>query len=188
MKRLFALAALFLFLPALAAQPLPGPSLYHLGGHWTDQSGREIALDSLRGEPVVVAMAYTRCKEMCPMTIQTMQRVEEDWFKHSAKPVRFVFFSFDWVGDSPERLKEYAESRNVDWAHWTFYQGREPAVRELAAALGIAFMREENGDIDHGYAISVLDADGVLVYQQTGLQADGGDILAKLRSLTPSGK
>jgi cytochrome oxidase Cu insertion factor (SCO1/SenC/PrrC family) len=173
---------------AVADTPLPGASLYHLAGHWTDQDGREISLAALRGEPVVLAMAYTRCKEMCPMTVLQMQQIEQDWAKKSSRPVHFAFFSFDWVNDTPERLKAYGEARGVEWDHWRFYQGGENAVRELAAALGIGFLREENGDFSHGYAISVLDADGVLAYQQTGLQPDGADIVAKLAELTSQRK
>lgn len=183
MKRFFALCALFFFLPALADTPLPGTSIYHLSGHWTDQDGHEISLASLRGEPVVLAMAYTRCKEMCPMTVLAMQRIERDWFNSSTRPVRFAFFSFDWVNDTPSVLKAYGEARGVDFARWGFYQGRENSVRALAAALGIGFLRETNGDISHGYAISVLDADGVLAFQQTGIQPDDAEILAKLTEL-----
>lgn len=188
MKKLLALLALFLVLPAFADAPLPGASLYHLTGRWTDQDGHEISLAALRGEPVVLAMAYTRCKEMCPMTVLSMQRIERDWYKSSAHPVRFAFFSFDWANDKPALLKSYGEARGVDFAHWGLYQGQESAVRELAAALGIGFLREENGDFSHGYALSVLDEEGVLAYQQTGLQPDGADILAKLAELTSQRK
>jgi len=188
MKHLVIFCALLFALPALPETPLPSDSLYHLGGHWTDQDGHETPLNTLRGQPVVLAMAYTRCKEMCPLTVQSMQRIEADWFRRSSMPVRFAFFSFDWVSDTPARLKDYAVNHRIELEHWGFYQGREPAVRELAAALGISFLRDEAGEISHSYAITLLDADGVLIYQQTGLQPDGSDILAKLATLSSSGK
>lgn len=165
-------------------QPLAGASVYNLAQIWTDQDGKAIPLASLRGRPVVLTMAYTSCKELCPMTVEAMRALERDWTQRSAAPVTFAFFSFDSARDTPARLKEYAAARGLDPAHWLLLHGDERAVRDLAAVLGISYRRDENGDYDHAYSISVLDAEGVLAAQQTGNGQRTDALLAKLSEVT----
>lgn len=188
-------AALFGPLPALAhdhqhhhadmdmAQPMSGKSVYNLAGAWTDQDGRTVDLSSLRGQPVVVAMAYTSCKEMCPLTVETMRQIGAAWAKHSDRPLKLAFFSFDSARDTPQRLKEYAQTKGLDPAQWSLYHGDPAAVRMLAAVLGLSYRQDDKGDFDHSYAITLLDADGVVAYQRTGLQQDPADWVAQLAKL-----
>lgn len=167
-------------------KPMAGASVYNLPETWTDQDGKPLKLQDLRGRPVVLAMAYTACKEMCPMTVETMRRIEDKWAQRSQAPVTFAFFSFDTARDTPQHLKDYAAAHGLDAAHWRLLNGDEAAVRDLAAVLGVAYRREANGDFNHAYAISVLDADGVVAEQQTGLNTDVDAVLAKLAQLTPA--
>lgn len=154
------------------SQPLSGKSLYNLTGQWTTQEGETAALSSLKGQPVIVAMAYTSCKEMCPLTVETMRKIAAEWAKRSQIPLRLAFFSFDVERDTPQHLKEYAEAKGLDAPQWTLFHGQPSAVRELAAALGVSYRQQDNGDFDHGYAITLLDAGGVIALQQTGLTQD----------------
>jgi protein SCO1/2 len=73
--------------------------------------------------------------------------------------------------------------RKLNPAHWMLFQGSEHSVRDLAAALGIGYRKDENGDFDHAYSITLLDADGVVAYQQTGVQPDTDEFLSKLKAL-----
>jgi protein SCO1/2 len=165
-------------------QPVSGQSLYNLSGQWTTQDGNTVGLASLAGQPVILAMAYTSCKEMCPLTVETMRKIALEWAKRSKAPVKLVFFSFDTDRDTPGHLKEYAEARGLDPAQWTLFHGDASAVRELAAALGISYRKQDNGDFDHGYAITLLDQGGVIAYQQTGLTQDNAEWMEHLGKVT----
>src|SRR6185295_10532735 len=51
-------------------------SLYDLKMTWHDASGAEKTLAALRGRPQVIALIYTNCTAICPMTVSAMQEVE----------------------------------------------------------------------------------------------------------------
>ncbi len=166
-----------------AAQPLSGASLYNLASHWTDQDGKAIDLKSLRGRPVVVAMAYTSCKGICPLIVANMVAVENAAKAKNLNDVRFAFFSLDSKVDTPAKLKAYATERGLDPAQWSLYHGDEKAVRDLAAALGVRYRPDGQGGFDHSAAISLLNAQGEIVFQKLDAKLDTDEFVGKIESL-----
>ncbi len=172
-----------------ASKPLSGTSVYNLTSRWTNQDGKSVMLDSLRGEPVVVAMAYTSCKDICPMIVADMVAIEDRAKQASITGIRFAFFSLDSAIDTPERLTAYAKDHGLDPAHWTLYHGDDKAVRELAAALGVRYRRDASGGFDHSAIISILDADGAIVAQQPDAQVNTEEMVKKITALaTPAAR
>ncbi len=165
------------------SKPLSGTSIYNLTSSWTNQDGKSVMLDSLRGQPVVVAMAYTSCKDICPMIVADMVAIEDRAKEASLKGIRFAFFSLDSAIDTPERLTAYAHDHGLDPAHWTLYHGDDKAVRELAAALGVRYRRDASGGFDHSAIITILDADGTIVAQQPDAQVNTEEMVRKLTAL-----
>jgi protein SCO1 len=135
--------------PACAQQDagalLPGTSLYNLDSKWVTQDGARIALSSLNGKPVVAAMGYADCKDMCPAIVADMVWVDRHLPPGVTRGVEFVFFTFDSVADTPERLRLYAEGHGLDLSHWMLLGADDDAVRELAAALGVAYRPDGAG-------------------------------------------
>lgn len=169
--------------PMEAAKPLSGTSIYNLDASWTDQDGHEVTLASLRGTPVVMAMAYTSCKDICPMIVANMTAIEDQAKEQSAGNVRFALFSLDPAVDTPERLKAYAKERGLDPAHWTLFHGDDKAVRALAAVLGVRYRRDAGGGFDHSAIISLVDAEGNIVFQQPDAQVNAADVAKKIAAL-----
>ena len=166
-----------------ASKPLSGTSIYNLTSSWTNQDGKPVTLESLRGEPVVVAMAYTSCKDICPMIVADMVAIEDRAKQASITGIRFAFFSLDPAIDTPERLTAYAHDHGLDPAHWTLYHGDDKAVRELAAALGVRYRRDASGGFDHSAIITILDADGTIVAQQPDAQVNTEEMVKKINAL-----
>jgi protein SCO1/2 len=166
-----------------AAEPLPGTSIYNLASGWTDQEGKAVTLDSLRGGPIVIAMGYTSCKDICPMIVADMVAIEDRTKASSRTNVRFAFFSIDPANDTPERLKAYAGDHGLDVAHWTLYRGDDKAVRELAAALGVRYRRNADGGFDHSAIITLLDADGRIAFQKPDAQIDTDEMVKNIEAL-----
>jgi protein SCO1 len=166
-----------------AAEPLPGTSIYNLTSIWTDQDGKPVSLETLRGEPVVVAMGYTSCKDICPMIVADMMAIEDRAKEASLPPIRFAFFSLDTAVDTPERLMAYAKDRGLDLSDWTLFNGDDKAVRELAAVLGVRYRRDASGGFDHSAIISILDSDGQIVTQQLDVQANTEEMVKKIAAL-----
>jgi protein SCO1 len=166
-----------------AAKPLSGTSIYNLASAWTTQDGKSVRLETLRGEPVIVAMAYTSCKDICPMIVADMVAIEDQLKESSPAKIHFAFFSLDSAIDTPERLKAYAGDRGLDLAHWTLYHGDDKAVRELAAALGVRYRRDAAGGFDHSAIISLLDEDGNIVFQKPDAQVNTSEMVEKIGAL-----
>lgn len=167
-----------------AAQPLSGASLYNLASPWIDQDGKSIELKSLRGKPVVIAMAYTSCKDICPLIVASMVAIENAAKARNLTDIRFAFFSLDSAVDTPARLKAYADEHGLDPAHWSLYHGDDKAVRDLAAALGVRYRRDDKGGFNHSAAITLLDARGEIVFQKPDATLDSEEFVAKIEALT----
>ena len=166
------------------AQAAPsGASLYQLPSKWTTQDGVNVTLVSFAGAPVVAAMGYTTCKDICPAIVANMMWIEKHLPPDAAARVRFAFFSFDPEADTPERLKLYADSHGLDLARWTLLRADDDSTRELAAALGVGYKPDGQGGFDHAAVISLLDQNGEIVFQQRGTQASSDELLVKLKSL-----
>jgi len=163
--------------------PLPGGSIYNLESSWTTQDGTAAKVDSLRGEPVIAAMIYTSCKDMCPAIVADMLWIEKHLPPRAVGHVRFALFSFDSLVDTPVRLKGYAAEHGMDAGAWTLFHSDPDAVRELAAALGVRYRPDGKGGFDHASVISLIDADGTIVFQQKGTEVTPKELVARLGAI-----
>jgi protein SCO1/2 len=162
---------------------MPGMSVYNLSSRWTDETGKQVDLPSLRGAPLVMAMVYTSCKDVCPLTAERMHEIEAALPPKARGSVRFALFSMDWVRDTPQQLARFAAEHHLDLAHWTLFHGDEASVRKLAAVLGVSLHRDPSGDFQHSIAIFLLDTDGVVQAQDTDLQKQPTAMIAKVKTL-----
>lgn len=148
-------------------------SVYDLGSAWRDQTGARRELTSLRGRPVLLAMIYTHCTSVCPLSVSEMKRVE------AANPgVRLVLVSLDPEHDSPERLAVFARERGLSPARWILLTGSTNDVRDLAATIGVRYRRISADDLAHSNLLTLLDGDGRVASQGTGAIDD--DVLAAI--------
>jgi len=160
---------------------LPDLSLYQLPWEWQDQSGTPLQLSALRGQVTVAAMIFTHCAYACPQLVADLQAVESG-LGGQADEIRFLLISMDADRDTPEVLAEWAKNRELN-ANWQLLHGDADAVREVAAVLGVNYVRTPTGDFSHSNLITVLDADGVSVHQQVGLRAEADPTVAAIREL-----
>lgn len=171
-----ALSLLFVAsVPARAATQAAGngppPSLYGQGLRFQDENSASIELASLRGKSLLVTMAYTSCKQKCPMTIRKLKQVEEK-IAPEKRPTEFVIVTLDPRADTPERLREYYRNQfHVSSPHWHFLRGDAETTAALARFLGIRF---ENLDehISHDDRFVLIDADGRIGKSIEGWDSD----------------
>ena len=155
-------------------------SLYQLDSVWTSDVGREVNLGVLRGRPQVVAMFFAHCEYACPIIVENVRAIERALPDALRGQVDFLLVSFDTERDTPEALRAYRANRKLPTANWTLLRGREDDVRELAALLGINYQRDARGQFSHSNVITVLNAEGEVVFQQAGLNKDSRETISAI--------
>ncbi|HSM04866.1 MAG TPA: SCO family protein [Longimicrobiales bacterium] len=146
---------------ALIPDPFPAPPLALM-----DPNGDPATLASLRGSVVAVFFGYTHCPDVCPLTLATLGRLQED--EDRAPPLEVVFVSVDPRRDTPERLRAFAEGLPGRILAWT---AEADEVRRQANAFGVLVAVPEDGS-DPDYLVDHT--------ARTFLVGPGGDVVATL--------
>ncbi|QYM78780.1 SCO family protein [Horticoccus luteus] len=166
--------------PACCAPDSPSPavappaaftneSIYQLDGHFTDDSGRPFALGSLRGRTVVLDMFFASCGYACPLTVTDMLGLQNGLPADRREHVAFVLVTFDVAHDTPAVLARYRAERHLG-DNWVLLRGDASTVRELAALIGEHFKQNGDGSFSHSNLLTVLNPEGEIVHQRTGLK------------------
>ncbi len=160
---------------------LSAESIYQLTDTFTTQDKKSISLSSFSGKPTVVAMVFTHCPYACPRITSDMVDLEKKLKEYDGK-INFLLVSFDSERDVPDTLKKFAENMNLD-KNWTLLHGNEDLVRTLSVLLNIQYAKDAEGNFSHSNIISVLNKDGVLKYQNEGLNVNQDQTLANIKKL-----
>jgi protein SCO1 len=95
----------------------------------------------------------------------------------------FLLVSFDVERDTPASLAAYRVHRNID-SSWSLLHGSADSVRELAAVLGVKYKKEADGAFSHSNLITVLNGEGEIVHQRTGLKGGIDEVAAAVSKAT----
>jgi protein SCO1/2 len=109
-------------LPVLAAAPA-----FSL----TDQDGRSVSSEQLRGKVSLIGFIYTNCPDICPMLTQNMRGLQLK-LKDAGlleTEARLVSITVDPERDTPAVLAQYATDHGADTATWPFLTGDPETVR-----------------------------------------------------------
>jgi len=168
--------------PALAAGKPTDKSLYLLESKWTSDVGREIRLGALRGRPQIVAMFFTHCEFACPILVGELKAIESKLPPEVIGRVDFLLVSIDSKRDTPAELAKFREKRQLTRERWTLLRGNDDDTRELAALLGVNYAEDARGQFAHSNLITLLNAEGEVAFQHTGLKQDPSLLLAAIAS------
>ena len=166
--------------PALAAGQPTDKSLYLLDSKWTSDVGRQIKLGALRGRPQIVAMFFTHCEYACPILVGELTTIERRLPPEVLGKVDFLLVSIDSKRDTPADLAIFREKRHLTRERWTLLRGEADDVRELAALLGVNYAEDSRGQFAHTNVITLLNADGEIAFQHTGLKQDPALLVAAI--------
>lgn len=155
-----------------ASQEISGESIFNLTSDWHTEEGETIRLTELKGKVLVVVMIYTSCKVACPQLVADMRMIEQQVPEIHKDDIQYVLVSIDPEVDTPEKLKSFAITNQMDGEQWTFLQGDVSSVREFANVLAVKYKEISPMDFSHSNIISVFNPQGELVHQQEGLGVD----------------
>jgi protein SCO1/2 len=166
--------------PALPARQPTDKSLYLLDSQWTSDVGREIQLGALRGRPQVVALFFTHCEYACPILVSELKAIESKLSPEVLRKVDFLLVSLDSKRDTPAALAAFREKRQLARERWTLLRGSADDVRELAALLGVNYSEGARGQFEHSNLLTLLNSEGEVAHQHTGLKQDPGALMAAI--------
>lgn len=151
-------------------------SLFAIHANWTNQDGAHVRLVDFRGHPVVLSMIFTSCSYACPMIVHDMKKLGAAMPEEIQESLQYVLVSIDPERDTPEALKAFAEAHHLQDGQWTLLRGSEDDVRLLAAALGVRYRKQADGQFAHTSLVSVLDNAGEIVHQKSGTGNNDTDV------------
>lgn len=164
-----------------AIAELPNDSLYQLQSQWLDQQARPQLLQDLAGKTQVVSMIYTDCLHTCPTIVAAMQAIEAQFSERELSQLGFVLVSLSPQRDTPQVLTDFAHKRKLNLQHWTLLTGAGDDVRSLAMLLKVKYKAMDNDEVFHSNLLSVLDAQGRLLFQVPGSMGNVDGVVEKLR-------
>lgn len=140
---------------------------------FTNQDGRPVTEQDLKGKVVAVEYFFTTCKGICPKLNKNM-RVVYDAYKEE-KDFLILSHTSDPGTDSAARLKRYADSMGVNTGRWIFVTGRKDSLYTMARhsykiddpANNVANI---NDDFLHTQFIALVDRKGNVVKIYDGLK------------------
>ncbi|HIB36517.1 SCO family protein [Mesonia sp.] len=143
---------------------------------FVDQEGDSISNQDYKGKVYVVDFFFTTCPTICPKMTENMMRLQK---KFRANPnFAIASFSINPENDSPEVLKEYANSYGVKNPNWHFLTGDRDKIYELANE-GFNLYVEENsavkGNFQHSGYFALVDQEG---YLRSRLDQFGNPVIA----------
>lgn len=148
-----------------------------------DGDGNRIALASLRGKPLVISLIYTSCYHVCP-TITTnlarLVRIARAALGDNSFSVLTI--GFDTPVDTPDRMRQFAEQRDIDTRDWHFVSASAETMKHLASDVGFSFFPSARG-YDHMIQATLIDAQGKVYRQIYGMAPEPPALVEPLKEI-----
>lgn len=159
-----------------------------LSGQFVDETGRNVRLgDYFDGKrPVILTLVYYQCKVLCPEEMNGLTGALEMVDLRPGKDFQIVTLSIDPT-DTPAEgaknkalyVKRYGHPETA--AGWHFLTGQQPAINELAKAIGFNYVRVPGPDghlaqFAHVSSIQLLTPEGRLAQYYLGVEYSPKDL------------
>jgi protein SCO1 len=123
----------------------------------------------IKDKITLMAMVYTHCPDICPMTTHNMQLVQKRLPDDIKNNIKFVIISFDPNRDTPAVLKKFAEIRDITFDDWTLLSGDDQNTKEVMLKFDIkAIPADSSYDDDGELSYSVIHTDRISLIDQDG--------------------
>lgn len=139
---------------------------------YTNQQEQPYSLADLKGKVWIANFIFTNCDTVCPMSTQNMAKLQQE-VENRGLNLSFVSFSVDPDNDTPEKLKTYGEQYGADFSNWNFLTGYDlEHIRSFAEKSFRTIVQQDpsNDQVIHGTQFFLVDQDGRLVRNYSGLQ------------------
>jgi len=129
----------------------------------TDQNGKPVSDQDLRGKPFLVFFGFTHCPDICPTTLFDLSEVLRALGPDADKTAA-LFVTVDPERDTPAAMKDYLASFDP---HLRGVTGDPDAIAATAKAYRVYYKKvpTEGGDytMDHTAIVYLMDKNGNFV-------------------------
>lgn len=123
---------------------------------FTNQLGKKVSLDDLKGKIIVADFFFTRCPSICPKLTMNMKGLQDalklrDVTKNvDTTFVQFLSFSVDPERDSVAALKNYADRFGVNHDIWWMLTGPKKMIYDFALN-EMKLPLQDGGNVDSNF-------------------------------------
>jgi len=124
-----------------------------------DQTGRPFRISDLRGQDVLLAFVYTRCRDprMCPLISAKFHALQQ---RIGTRSMHLVEVTLDPSYDRPPVLDRYGKLFGANPQRWTLAVGDTEPTLDFAARFGITNFPDKNLGIIHDENTVEIAPDG----------------------------
>ena len=146
-----------------AIEAIAKPEEPPIGGTFalTAQDGTIVHNSDFRGRAMLVSFGFTRCPDICPVTVSTLSQTLE-LLGADANQLAAVFISVDPAHDTPAVMKDFLSNLDKHIVGLTGTEGQIKQVADVYKVYYAAAPKEAGaGDsIDHSGYIYLMNKDG----------------------------
>jgi protein SCO1 len=127
----------------------------------TNQDGKTISNEDLKGKVHVVEFFFSTCPTICPIMNQNMLKIEKEFLNHDDFGI--VSITINPSYDTSEVLKKHAEHLGVQHKNWHFLTGEQSYIYEIANKGFNLYAAENNkakGGFEHSGFFALIDKNG----------------------------
>jgi len=144
-------------------------------------NGLRTNLMATSGRVRIATMFYAHCPTMCPMVIETLQRIDANLTPTERDKLRVMLVSLDPVRDTPEVLRGFSFDRSIYSSRWMIARTGNADVDRVARALGVSYESEMAGTLNHTPVLVLLDSRGHEVARTDRLDAPSSEFMSAVR-------
>lgn len=132
----------------------------------TDQTGKECALEDLRGRVVLVTGVYAMCATTCPEILIETRRLLDSLPAAARARVSVVALSLNPEYDTAALMGGVAAGYGFEHPEFRYLNGPPAMMHDLLDRWQFARSKNaQTGQIDHANLFLLLDADGWIAYR-----------------------
>ncbi|MCR9203947.1 MAG: SCO family protein [Halobacteriovoraceae bacterium] len=148
----------------------------HLGGDFTLQhkSGK-FSLKNLQGKPSILYFGFTSCPDVCPLSLNKLNKVLDEINPKVHSSVNKVFISVDYKRDNSEKVDEYGKYFSEDFISLA---GNKEQIEDITKKYAVHFEFVPLKDsaleytVDHTSRFFLLDSEGKIVNSYSDITND----------------
>jgi protein SCO1/2 len=128
---------------------------------FTNQEGKLITNSFYDGKVYVVEFFFTTCPTICPKMNENMLKIQNEFYGNLDFGI--TSFSINPKYDTPQILKEYAETHGATSKNWNFLTGDQDEIYELANVGFTLYAGEDSnaeGGFEHSGMFALVDKEG----------------------------